>query len=103
MNLAVTVRPPAVAGAFYPADAAALRLEIARCLTPAAVLPSVQLPASAVAGAAARGRLKALIVPHAGYVYSGQTAGRAYAEAAEPLFQRIGRGRSAGEGHTRLV
>lgn len=82
MNLAVTVRPPAVAGAFYPADAAALRLEIARCLTPAAVLPSVQLPASAVAGAAARGRLKALIVPHAGYVYSGQTAGRAYAEIA---------------------
>lgn len=28
-------------------------------------------------------RLKALIVPHAGYVYSGATAGRAYAQLAE--------------------
>jgi hypothetical protein len=49
---------------FYPASAAALRAEVARCL----------------AGQAAGGSVpKALIVPHAGLVYSGPVAAAAYA------------------------
>jgi len=62
------VRPAAVAGAFYPADPARLRAEVA------ALLPAV---ASAAAPPPA-----ALIVPHAGYPYSGPVAATAYALAA---------------------
>ena len=69
----VTVRPAAVAGAFYPADRVALKrlinhqLDYGRTLlrTLAPQLPS--------------GVPKAVIVPHAGYVYSGTTAALAYA------------------------
>ena len=59
------VRPPAVAGLFYPDDEAALR---------AAVLAFVHEHG---ADAAARAP-KALIVPHAGYLYSGSVAGCGY-------------------------
>lgn len=59
-----TLRPPAVAGAFYPADADLLRAMIMR-----------YLKASHVAGPPP----KAIIVPHAGYIYSGPIAASAYA------------------------
>lgn len=59
-----TVRPPAVAGAFYPGEADQLASEIDELL--AAAKPSSVRP-------------KALIVPHAGYVYSGPVAASAYA------------------------
>lgn len=60
------VRPTAVAGLFYPQDAAELRRTIEGMLDDAG--PRV-----------ARGRApKALIVPHAGYVYSGAVAATAY-------------------------
>lgn len=59
-------RPPAVAGAFYPADPEALRTEVNRCLQAGRAGPQVE------------GELVALIVPHAGYVYSGAVAGHAY-------------------------
>jgi len=58
------IRPPAVAGMFYPADAAVLRQDVDRFID-AAALPPRPLP-------------KAIIVPHAGYVYSGPIAGTAY-------------------------
>jgi len=59
------VRPPAVAGSFYPQDKSALR---------AAVLGFVhERPAAAQARAP-----KALIVPHAGYPYSGAVAACGY-------------------------
>lgn len=58
------VRPSAVAGLFYPADAQKLNNMIARNLQESS--PQV-LPAP-----------KALIVPHAGYVYSGAVAASAY-------------------------
>jgi AmmeMemoRadiSam system protein B/AmmeMemoRadiSam system protein A len=80
MITATTQRPPAVAGMFYPGDAATLRDELATCLS-AAVVPA---PTSAP------GLLKALIVPHAGYVYSGGTAGKGYALLA-PIAERIRR------------
>ncbi|WP_418320423.1 AmmeMemoRadiSam system protein B [Piscinibacter sakaiensis] len=63
------IRPAAVAGMFYPADDAALRSQLRDCLEASA------LPASDV-------QPKLLIVPHAGYVYSGAVAGRAYAQMA---------------------
>lgn len=60
------MRRPAVAGAFYPADPVALR----RMVT--------DFAAAGADGAAP----KALIVPHAGYVYSGSVAGSGYARLA---------------------
>jgi AmmeMemoRadiSam system protein B len=59
------VRLPAVAGSFYPADAAALAASVARAI-------DVPVPADEPAP-------KALVVPHAGYVFSGPTAGVAFA------------------------
>jgi AmmeMemoRadiSam system protein B len=65
-----SVRPPAVAGGFYPADPEVLRREIEGLLG-GALQPE--------AGVAPR----LLIVPHAGYVYSGAVAAVAYRLAQE--------------------
>ena len=81
MSTATTIRPPAVAGAFYPGDPASLRDDLASCLA---------VPPAPTSAPATPGLLKAVIVPHAGYVYSGGTAGRAYALLA-PLAGRIRR------------
>ncbi|MCX6867587.1 MAG: AmmeMemoRadiSam system protein B, partial [Verrucomicrobia bacterium] len=59
------VREPAVAGLFYPADAADLTRTIDNLLAAAQPEPL-------------GGELKALICPHAGYVYSGPTAAFSY-------------------------
>lgn len=67
-SVAQAVRPPAVAGMFYPARPFELRAEVVGLLQGAAAT----LPA----------RPKALIVPHAGYAYSGATAAAAYASLA---------------------
>jgi AmmeMemoRadiSam system protein B len=61
------LRPPAVAGAFYPDDAAALRATVDRLLAAAAA------PVPEAAGIP-----RALIAPHAGYAYSGPVAARAF-------------------------
>lgn len=58
-------RPAAVAGSFYPADPAVLARTVDEAVRAA--------PAPARAP-------KALIVPHAGYVYSGPIAGSGYAQ-----------------------
>lgn len=63
-----TQRPAAVAGLFYPGDAVELRATLARLLGNAAPA-SVRPP-------------RALIVPHAGYVYSGAVAAAAYRRLA---------------------
>jgi len=68
------VRRPAVAGTFYPADPAALRGAVDRLLAGVAAPPGPAPDAPAAP--------KALIVPHAGYVYSGATAATAYARLA---------------------
>ena len=61
-----SIRPPAVAGLFYPANPAAL----------------ADLRDRLLAGATRRSgpRPKALVVPHAGLVYSGPVAASAYAQ-----------------------
>lgn len=65
------LRRPAVAGTFYPEDARALSLDVTAMLeaAPTCVDAATDVP-------------KALIVPHAGYVYSGSTAALAYARLA---------------------
>src|SRR5262245_64199747 len=66
-----TVRPAAGAGMFYPGDARALAAEVDD------LLGGVEQPA-----APRLGYPKALIVPHAGYIYSGPVAARAFDELA---------------------
>ena len=75
MTPATAIRPPAVAGMFYPADRASLQDDLATCLA---------APPAPTLAAATTGLLKAVIVPHAGYIYSGGTAGHAYALLAPP-------------------
>lgn len=61
----MTVRFPAVAGSFYPADSDELRSQVRGLLAGAAAATS---PAP-----------KVIVAPHAGYIYSGSTAADAYA------------------------
>ncbi|MBZ0105034.1 MAG: AmmeMemoRadiSam system protein B [Sulfuricella denitrificans] len=72
------VRPAAVAGAFYPGEAGVLKHDIQVMLAAIAVSTKVTAPP------------KALIVPHAGYIYSGPIAASAYARLI-PLRQQIRR------------
>jgi AmmeMemoRadiSam system protein B len=63
------VRPPAVAGSFYPAEPNELRVAL-----DTAIAGAVPRPPQATAPGA-------LVVPHAGYVYSGSVAASAYLRA----------------------
>ena len=71
------IRPPTVAGMFYPADPGLLRSEIDAYMA-AATVPGL-------------GRVRAVIAPHAGYVYSGPVAAYAYRllGAQHPMPERI--------------
>lgn len=80
----MTVRAPAVAGLFYEENPARLQQHVAGLL-------------DQVTGDA-RPTPRALIVPHAGYVYSGLTAARAYARL-RPLRDRIRRVALFGPAH----
>ncbi len=68
-----TVRRPAVAGAFYPTQPARLQAMVTQFLEEAQVPP---LP----------GPVRAVIAPHAGYIYSGPIAGYSF-RALAPLPQ----------------
>ncbi|MBM4345132.1 MAG: AmmeMemoRadiSam system protein B [Deltaproteobacteria bacterium] len=83
-DMTVRIRKPAVAGTFYPAKADALHAEIDRCW---ADRRPVQAPAP-----------KAIIAPHAGYVYSGPVAATAYATLV-PLKGSISRVVLVGPSH----
>src|SRR5439155_17108433 len=65
----IVVRPPAVSGRFYPADPVELRATVATLLADARI--------NAVAA-------RAIIVPHAGYIYSGRTAAKTFARVTIP-------------------
>lgn len=60
------VRPPAVAGSFYPENPAVLTAVVEDFLSEVAREPDAAAP-------------KAIIAPHAGYIYSGPVAAHAYA------------------------
>src|SRR5208282_2767213 len=81
---AKSVRPAAVAGRFYPGEAVALR-ELVESLLASAAPPGGPAP-------------KALIVPHAGYMFSGPVAASAYALLA-PARATIKRVILAGPSH----
>lgn len=74
--MSVAIRTPAVAGQFYPGDAARLRSTVE------ALLAAAKADVTAAA--------KALILPHAGYVYSGPVAAAGYA-ALGPAIAHITR------------
>ena len=74
----VRARQTAVAGSFYPADAQVLRDTVHRHLEAAREAPAGVAPP------------KALIVPHAGYVYSGPVAAKAFARLL-PLREKVRR------------
>lgn len=63
------IRQPAVAGTFYPGAISTLIHDVTTLLAAAQAAPLGKLP-------------KAIIVPHAGYIYSGATAAAAYATLA---------------------
>jgi AmmeMemoRadiSam system protein B len=79
-----SIRPAAVAGTFYPGEAAALAAEVASYLSEAKS-PLARPP-------------KAIIAPHAGYIYSGPIAASIYARLV-PLRGRIRRVVLAGPAH----
>jgi AmmeMemoRadiSam system protein B len=64
------IRPAAVAGSFYPGDPSALAAEVAAYLAEAASGPKRARPP------------KAIIAPHAGYIYSGPVAACVYSRLA---------------------
>ena len=64
-----SIRPAAIAGTFYPYPRQALEKEVNQLLHEAKTTLSSVSP-------------KAMIVPHAGYIYSGPTAAIAYAQLA---------------------
>ncbi|OIQ95726.1 hypothetical protein GALL_223010 [mine drainage metagenome] len=78
MNSSVNIRPAAVAGTFYSDSPSELAHGLGTLLKVAA--PATAKPAP-----------KALIVPHAGYVYSGPVAASAYAAlaAARQTIRRV--------------
>ncbi len=65
-NTQYSVRRAAVAGMFYPAEKEVLSRDVHQFLNN--IRPTSPAP------------LKAMVVPHAGYIYSGQTAAFAYAK-----------------------
>lgn len=73
---ATTARPPAVAGLFYPGDPKDLRAMITDLL---AESPAVTVP----------GRPLAVIVPHAGYIYSGPTAAAGFTALAGTSYDAV--------------
>jgi AmmeMemoRadiSam system protein B len=73
----LTVRPPTAAGLYYPKDADELRHAVRTLL---AGRTTAEAPGP-----------KALVVPHAGYAYSGRVAASAYHTLASPEAQRIRR------------
>jgi hypothetical protein len=78
------IRPAAMAGSFYPGESSALAAEVAGYL--------------ADASGAGHVAPKAIIAPHAGYMYSGAIAGSIYARLS-PLAGKVARVVLAGPAH----
>ena len=69
------IRKPAVAGQFYASNPARLQAEICEML-------NIEVAKSA-------GKVRALISPHAGYIYSGKTAAKGFALVKGCEYRRI--------------
>jgi len=66
------IRPPAVAGRFYPSDPRELAREVDEYSQPSTAARAKRLPA------------RGCLVPHAGYIYSGHVAGAVYSSLQIP-------------------
>ncbi|MBY5992600.1 AmmeMemoRadiSam system protein B [Ferrimonas balearica] len=86
VTLSPRIRPAAVAGYFYPGEATELARELDLMLS-AEAAPLPRPP-------------RALIVPHAGYLYSGAIAAKAYRTLADHPYRRVF---LLGPAHTRPV
>ncbi|HID24910.1 MAG TPA: AmmeMemoRadiSam system protein B, partial [Thermoplasmata archaeon] len=78
--LCVMIRKPVVAGQFYSASSNPLKTEIEECFLDArgpGKLPEIRKK---------EGSLKGVVVPHAGYMYSGAIAAHSYLAVAENGF-----------------
>jgi AmmeMemoRadiSam system protein B len=75
MSLRVT-RRPAVAGMFYPADPLALEREVMGYFE--------RMPGKALGGP-----VRGVVAPHAGYMYSGQTAAAGYSHVQGKKFETV--------------
>ena len=96
----MNVRPAAVAGSFYPADPKRLREMVQGYLAEQITEPVV---ASASQSRASLPTMpKAIIAPHAGYVYSGSIAGSAYRQVAA-LAGQVERVIMLGPAHTLAI
>jgi MEMO1 family protein len=73
-----TIRPPAVSGLFYDRNPADLKRTVL------GLLGNVHLPVKS-----SPGYVRALIVPHAGYYYSGQTAAYAYGAVKDKEYDAV--------------
>ncbi|MCU0263402.1 MAG: AmmeMemoRadiSam system protein B [Candidatus Nanopelagicales bacterium] len=91
------IREPAVAGRFYPGRADRLAEGVDRYVADARGEMAARGAGPAGRGGAGgtgqpplpKGRLVAVVVPHAGHVYSGPTAGFAYASIDPALIDRV--------------
>ncbi len=73
---AKVIREAAVAGSFYPADKSTLNSQIDDFLNQAQIIPVKE-------------KLRILIVPHAGYSYSGQVAAWGFKQIKEEDYKRV--------------
>jgi len=71
-----TLRPPAFAGTFYPADEEELKKLVKKYVSN---VPKINLT----------GKVKALISPHAGYIYSGPIASYGYSLLSKQSFKNV--------------
>jgi hypothetical protein len=76
LNVVNMTRKPAVAGTFYPKNPEELKRQVQDFLAQAEVIDT-------------QGKLKALIVPHAGYIYSGIVAAQAYKLLESYSFKKV--------------
>lgn len=86
--MGVTIRKPAVAGYFYPADPKRLSAMVDRFLSHVKGLD------------VNKGKLRAIIVPHAGYAYSGEVAAYGYALLRKLCSQNVNKVIMLGPPHT---
>ena len=83
-NTEKNIRAPAVASMFYPGGTAELRNAVQNYLSNAGTEEDVsQLKIEKIA------ELRTLIVPHAGYIYSGKIAASAYRLLEQNQFKRV--------------
>ena len=85
VNTEKNIRPPAVASMFYPGGTAELRKAVKKYLSNAVTEEDPKLKKGETA------ELRTLIVPHAGYIYSGKIAACAYRllEKNQNQFKRV--------------